>query len=249
MLTTEGDSVTGTVTVTDLAGNSATFTSPAFNIDKTAPTLSWGTATPAPNAAGWNDTDVSVPYTVADGLSGVDPSSPSSPLVLTAEGSDVTGTVTVTDLAGNSATFTSPAFNIDKTAPTLTWGTATPAPNAAGWNDTDVSVPYTVADALSGVDPSSPSSPLVLTTEGDSVTGTVTVTDLAGNSATFTSPAFNIDKTPPTGISPPTLMVAENQPVHTTVGKLSTTDPERRQHVHVFLGERAGQHRQHLVHS
>ena len=39
MLSTEGSNVTGTVTVTDVAGNSATFTSPAFKIDKTPPTL------------------------------------------------------------------------------------------------------------------------------------------------------------------------------------------------------------------
>ena len=197
IVSAEGSNVTGTVTVTDMAGNSATFTSPAFNIDKTPPTLTWGTATPAANAAGWNNTNVSVPYTVADALSGVDTSQPASPLVVSAQGNAVTGTVTVTDVAGNSATFTSAAFKIDKTAPTLTWGTATPA-NAAGWNNTNVSVPYTAADALSGVSTSLPSSPLVLSAEGSNVTGTVTVTDIAGNSATFTSAAFKIDKTAPT---------------------------------------------------
>ena len=197
VITTEGSAVTGTVTVTDVAGNSATFTTAAFKIDKTAPTLTWGTPT-APNGAGWNNTNVTVPYTTADSLSGVSGSSPSSPLVITTEGSAVTGTVTVTDVAGNSATFTTAAFKIDKTAPTLTWGTATPAPNSAGWNDTNVTVPYTVADTLSGVSPNSPASPLVITTAGTGVTGTVTVTDVAGNSATFTSAAFNINMTPPT---------------------------------------------------
>ena len=142
VLTVEGSDVTGMVTVTDLAGNIATFTSAAFKIDKTAPSLSWGTATPPANSAGWNNTDVSVPYTVDDALSGVDTSLPPSPLVPTVEGSDVTRTVTVTDLAGNTATFTSPAFKIDKTAPTLSWEAPTPPANLAGWNNTDVSVPY-----------------------------------------------------------------------------------------------------------
>ena len=40
-----------------------------------------------------------------------------SPLVLSTEGAAVTGQVVVTDNAGNSATFTSVARNIDKTAP------------------------------------------------------------------------------------------------------------------------------------
>ena len=137
----------------DAAGNASTASTSSDNsviYDITAPTLIWGTPTPLPNAAGWNNSDVSVPYTVVDGLSGLSTSLPPTPLVLTTEGNNVTGMVTVTDLVGNTATFLSPAFKIDKTAPTLSWGTATPAPNAAGWNNTDVSVPYTVDDALSG---------------------------------------------------------------------------------------------------
>ena len=134
---------------------------------------------------------------MADAVSGVDTGLPLSPLVLTVEGSDVTGMVTVTDLAGNIATFTSAAFKIDKTAPTLSWGTATPLANSAGWNNSDVSVPYTVVDGLSGVDTSLPLSPLVLSAEGSAVTGTVTVTDLAGNTAPFMSQSFKIDKTAP----------------------------------------------------
>jgi hypothetical protein len=50
----------------------------------------------------------------------VSASLPASPLVLSTEGSNVTGIATVTDVAGNSATFTSAAFKIDKTAPTVT---------------------------------------------------------------------------------------------------------------------------------
>src|SRR5260370_32170818 len=65
------------------------------------------------------------------------------------------GTTTVTfhatDNAGNVEGTKTLAVMIDKTPPTLTFGTATPAPNAAGWNNTNVSVAFTVADALSGV--------------------------------------------------------------------------------------------------
>ncbi len=197
-LTAEGAAVTGSVTVTDRAGNSASFTSPAVKIDKTAPTLAFGTPAPAPNGAGWNNTNVSMAYTAADALSGVASATPISPLALTAEGAAVTGSVTVTDRAGNSASFTSPAVKIDKTRPTLTFSGPTPAPNGAGWNNTDVSIGYTAADALSGVESATPISPLALTAEGAAVTGTVTVTDRAGNGASFTSPAVRIDKTAPT---------------------------------------------------
>ena len=63
------------------------------------------------------------------------------------------------DAAGNpslASTSTDNSVIYDTAPPTLTWGTPTPAANAAGWNDTDVSVPYTVADGLSGVDTSLP---------------------------------------------------------------------------------------------
>jgi hypothetical protein len=140
---------------------------------------------------------VTVPFTVTDVTSGVSPNSPASPVVVSAEGNAVSGSVTVTDVAGNSATFTTNSFKIDKTAPTISWGAALPAANSAGWNNTNVSVAYTPSDTLSGLAPNSPASPLVVSTEGTGVTGTVILTDLAGNSATFTSAPFNIDKTPP----------------------------------------------------
>jgi hypothetical protein len=63
-----------------------------------------------------------------------------------------------------------------------------------------VTIAFTAADALSGVDfTNPPSSPLLFTTDGAGLTQTVTVTDRAGNSATFTSPPVNRDTTAPTG--------------------------------------------------
>jgi hypothetical protein len=87
--------------------------------DATPPTLSWGAFSPVPNANGWNKTNVSVPFTRADALSGVASTSVTSPLVMSAEGAGVTGQVTVTDNAGNSKTFISDPRNIDKTAPVV----------------------------------------------------------------------------------------------------------------------------------
>jgi len=96
------------------------------------------------------------------------------------------------------------AYEGDTTPPTLTFGNQTPAANAAGWNNTAVDLPFTTADDLSGVQSSVPESPLHFTSEGANQTQQVTVTDKAGNSATFTSPAVHIDLTvPSTSISIP----------------------------------------------
>ena len=194
-LSTEGAGQSGSGTCTDLAGNvSAAATASGIKIDLTAPTLTFGAASPAANAAGWNNTDVSVPFTAADVLSGVDITSPAvSPLVLSAEGSAVTGTVTVADLAGNNAVLTSPAVKIDKTPP-LVSASSTPGPNANGWNNTDVTVNFAAVDGLSGVGPFS--DPVTVTTEGAGQLISGTATDLAGNLG-GASVTLSIDKTAP----------------------------------------------------
>src|SRR5207244_3894700 len=153
-------------------------------------------ATPAPNAAGWNNTNVTISFTTADNLSGVAGTSIPSPLMLTTEGASVKSSITVTDIAGNSSSFPSPTVKIDKTPPAVQFGAATPPPNAAGWNNTYVCFTYTPTDSLSGM-PITVAlfQPLCVTTEGSLVTGSVTVTDVAGNAATVNSPAVKIDKT------------------------------------------------------
>ena len=118
---------------------------------------------------------------------------PTSPLVVTGEGTALTGTVTVTDAAGNSATFTAPAVRIDRTAPSIA-ATRSPEANVNGWNNTDVTVGFTASDALSGVE--SVSDPVTVITEGADQAVSGTAVDLAGNSAS-TSVVLNIDKTPP----------------------------------------------------
>ena len=70
MLTTEGPSVTGMVTVTDGAGNTATLTSPAVKIDKTPPVIT-ATLSPPPNANGWNKEDVTTTFSALDVLSSI----------------------------------------------------------------------------------------------------------------------------------------------------------------------------------
>ena len=102
------------------------------------------------------------------------------------------------DKAGNEETpHPSITVKIDGTKPTLTFGTLKPAPNPGGWNNTAVEIPFTATDNLSGVGSTSVASPLKFTTEGKGLTKSVTVTDVAGNSKTFTSPKVNLDKTAP----------------------------------------------------
>ncbi len=189
-----GQSVAGACQ--DSAGNSSTATVSGINIDMTPPTLTFGPQTPPSNAAGWNDSNVSLSFVASDALSGVSSTLPPSPLVILKEGSAVIASVIVTDLAGNSATFTSPAVKIDKTPPTIT-GNRSPAANANGWNNSNVTVSFNCSDLLSGLAIGRPPTPTVLASEaaGQSVTGACA--DAAGNSASATVGNIKIDKTPP----------------------------------------------------
>ena len=179
----------------------------------TTPPTTIATRMPVPNENGWNNGDVTVTLAASDeaggsgvkeihfslagsqGGRGVVTGSMAS-VRLSSEGSS-TLTYFATDNAGNTEAAKTLMVRLDKTAPTVTFGSPTPPANAAGWHNGGVSIAFAAADSLSGVGVTTPSSPLVLTTEGRGVTQTVTVADLAGNSATFTSPAVNIDKTPP----------------------------------------------------
>jgi len=187
--------VTGTVTVTDKAGNNATFTSPAVKIDKTPPTIT-GSRTPLANANGWNNTDVTANYTASDGLSGLDASSPpTGSFIFNTEGASQSHPFTVTDQAGNSASFTVSNVNIDKTPPIITFVSRTPA-NSYGWNNSAVTLNWSCTDNLSG--PVQSSLTNTLPNEGANQSSTTTCMDLAGNSSSNTQTGINIDLTPPT---------------------------------------------------
>jgi len=268
-VTADTTGITFTCTAVSHGGSSSR--SVTVKRDATPPTLAFGALSPMPDAAGWNGGSVEVPFTAADGTSGIQDISLPSPLEFNADGANQFMQVIVTDDAGNSAQFESPHVNIDRTPPVvqplvtgplgnngwytgdvqvvwsigdtptatsgceaqtvsadtsgvtfncsatssggttaasvtikrdatppvLTFGSPSPVANANGWNKTNVSIPFTRGDALSGLASTSVASPLVLSTEGAAVTGQVVVTDSAGNSATFTSVERNIDKTVP----------------------------------------------------
>lgn len=180
-----GQQVPGTAS--DLGGNSVTVTV-AISLDKTLPTIA-STSNPGPNPAGWNSGNVILNFACSDVLSGI--ASCTFPITVTTEGTNQVETGTAVDKAGNIAT-TLVTLNIDKTAPTIT-ATTRPAPNGAGWNNSDVTVTYSCGDALSGVASCAPQSTMSL--EGSHVV-TGTAIDNAGNRASVSS-TVKLDKTPP----------------------------------------------------
>jgi hypothetical protein len=192
-VSSEGSNQSATGTCVDGAGNDASDTQISINIDKTSPSTS-ASAAPAPNANGWNNANVTVSFSGNDGTgSGID--SCDTAVVLSAEAAGQSATGSCTDLAGNSSSATASGINIDKTAPS-TSASAAPAPNANGWNNTDVTVSFSGNDGLSGI--ASCSANVVLISEGAGQSASGTCTDLAGNaSSPATASGIHIDKTVP----------------------------------------------------
>lgn len=113
-------------------------------VDNDLPTIQ-ATVSPAPNAAGWNNTNVTVTFVCGDATSAV--ASCSGPQTVATEGAHQVISGTATDAAGNSAS-TSVTLNIDKTPPLI--AITSPA-NGASLTSSSLSVTGTVTDALSGV--------------------------------------------------------------------------------------------------
>ena len=144
--TTSGEFSSGqtlSASCTDLAGNTGTKTYTVQKVDKTKPTIS-GAASPTPNAAGWNNTDVTVTFTCSDALSGLAAGSPPAAVTLQGEGANQSRIGSCRDVAGNSSSTTVGLINIDTTAPN------TNATAPSGWNNTSVTVSLNAADAMSG---------------------------------------------------------------------------------------------------
>jgi hypothetical protein len=103
------------------------------------------TASPAPNAFGWNRTDVLVDFRCTDEPSGL--SSCTGPVILSTEGQTQTVDGTAQDLAGRMASTTVTGISIDRTAPVVTYeGNESPY-SLLG----EVLIRCVAADALSGI--------------------------------------------------------------------------------------------------
>jgi hypothetical protein len=171
----------------------------ATQINEMVPPTVTGTPDRAANAAGWYNGDVTVHWTATDpDPSSGTPTQPSDTLA-SLEGAHTYASGQSCDPAGNCATG-SVTLKIDKSAPTIS-ASKSPAANAAGWNNSNVTVTFNCGDSVSGVQ--SCTAPVTVSTEGASQTATGTATDLAGNTATTTA-TVKLDKTAPT-VSAPTM--------------------------------------------
>ncbi len=174
-------------------------------VSDTQPPITTASLNPAPNANGWNNTDVTVKLTATDNSSGVKevhytlsgsaPTTVSGTLSFSVKSEgDSTVTYFAKDNAGNAEAARSLVIKIDKTPPTIT-GSRTIGPNSNGWNNGDVTVRFTATDNLSGVASVSPD--VTISTEGAGQSATGSATDKAGNTSSVTISNINIDKTKP----------------------------------------------------
>jgi hypothetical protein len=128
----------------DNAGNTEVRHNLLLRIDRTPPVIA-AAAAPAPNAAGWNNTDVTVTFTCTDSLSGI--AHCPGPLTLSADGANQSASGTASDVAGNTSSTSVTGIDIDRTPPTVTY-----AGNAGTYTvDQNVDIVCTAADNLSGI--------------------------------------------------------------------------------------------------
>ena len=156
-INTDTAAITLCVRATSAGGSSSQ--SVTIKRDATAPTIG-GSATPAPNADGWNNAAVTVSFVCSDAMSGIVSCTVAQPV---GEGSGQSVTGTAVDNAGNSAITTVSGIDVDLTLPGIT-ASYSPAANANGWNNGDVTVTFLCTDSLSGI--KTCTSPITLENEG-----------------------------------------------------------------------------------
>src|SRR5215213_7088347 len=142
---------------------------------------------------GWYTSNVTVSWLVEDGESDVSSSSGCDSTTISSDTAGTTLTCEATSAGGTSSN--SVTIMRDATKPTIS-GSASPAANANGWNNENVTVSYSCSDATSGMASCGPNQ--TLSNEGAGQSSTGTAVDKAGNSDTATVSGINIDKTEPT---------------------------------------------------
>lgn len=194
---------TASRTVVDRAGNAATVGPYTFRIDKKAPQVSCI----LPDQATWYAENVNVSCTASDDGSGLADSSDASFVLSTTvavgqeDAAASTGTRTVSDRLGHSTPVGPFTFKVDRKAPTAVCA-APPAPlTDDGWYGDNVEIVCTASDDGSGI--AGPSTITLRTSvptgEEDAAasTGSLVVTDVAGNVVTVGPFTFKVDRAAP----------------------------------------------------
>ena len=157
-------------------------TQASYALDNTGPVVT-GTLSPAPNAAGWNNSDVTIAWSATDAGSGVGSGPTPSSDSVNQSTAGATKSATATDRVGNTGGGTV-TVKLDQAAPTIN-GSRTPAANSFGWNNTDVTASFSCSDNLSGI--KTCSGPETLSNSGANQSVTGGATDNADNAATARS--------------------------------------------------------------
>lgn len=198
-VTSDQNSVTYTCTATSAGGTSSD--SVTIKRDATAPVITFrpaGDVCSLPGDNGWCRGTQTAGFAATDGTSGLaDPTKSSFTQSTATNGSPVNiSSGTITDNAGNVADAVNAGpYKIDSVDPTIS-GAPSPAANAAGWNNSDVTVTFTCGDVGgSGFVSCGPNQ--TLSDEGRDQSAMGNVTDNAGNTNTDTVSNIDIDKTDP----------------------------------------------------
>jgi hypothetical protein len=214
----------------DAAGNWTDNFTASIVVDTTPPVVT-GTLDPAANAAGWNNSDVTITWSASDPESGITsgPTPASSTATLELAGQDFTSQATNgAGLIGTGLV----TVNLDKTAPVIAAGVPDGTAGNNGWWRSAVTVPFTATDSLSGFAPDGALSTNLASksTSGDGKGLTVTsdgVSDLADNAATAVSAGpYDVDSTAPvlSVTWPAVVHLTLNQSGATATANWSATD-------------------------
>lgn len=182
---------TASCSYTDTGGLTATASATFSVVDPTPPVIV-PTITGTLGNNGWYTSNVTLAWSVTDPESTATPTGCSAASIASDQAA-TTYSCSATSAGGSTGPVTV-TIKRDATVPGIS-AAATPSPNGAGWNNTNVNVAYTCTDTGSGIASCGPNQ--TLTAEGAAVPYSGTATDNAGNTAS-TSGTVKIDKTVPT---------------------------------------------------
>jgi hypothetical protein len=172
----------------------------SIDYDEHAPDIAFQSVSPAPNANGWNNENVTVKFDCSNGgPSGLDAQTVSD--VVTGEGKGLSGSAACTDGAGNtSQTANHGGIDIDRTGPTANIHVGR-APDHNGWYTSPVNISVTGSDPggpdASGVDFCDGDTNFSTDTDSNGTAVNKNCTDKAGNAGPPDTVTIKYDATAP----------------------------------------------------